>query len=180
MWRNILCQALYQLCLLVFLLNRGPRLFDCEDGSRHHFTVIFNTFVFCQVFNEFNAREIGDRFDPVRSIAKSPMFLMVILFTVVAQWFIVEFGGDFTQTYPLSLEEWKFTVGLGAGSIPVGFLMRLIPVTEDPETFANIERKAKVANNSRLTYLFLAALPIFGAIVYQLYWEIDEFAHEGA
>jgi Ca2+-transporting ATPase len=88
MWRNILCQAMYQLLMLVFLLQQGPRLFGCEDGSRHHFTIIFNAFVFCQVFNEFNAREIGDRFDPIRSMWQSPMFLIVIFFTVVAQWYV--------------------------------------------------------------------------------------------
>lgn len=179
MWRNILCQAVFQLSLLVFLLNKGPAMFECEDGSRHHFTILFNAFVFCQVFNEFNAREIGDRFDPLRSLSESPMFLLVIVFTMVAQWAIVEFGGDFTQTYPLSWEEWKITVGLGAISLPVGFFMRLIPVSEDPSTFAGIERKnGKPKEIWLLTPLLMILVPVFVAIVYQLAYEIDEFAHE--
>lgn len=178
MWRNILCQAVYQLMLLVFLLNRGPQMFECEDGSRHHFTILFNAFVFCQVFNEFNAREIGDRFDPVRSLTESPMFLFVIAFTVVSQWAIIEFGGDFTQTYPLSWDEWKVTVGLGAISIPIGFFMRLIPVSEDPSTFAGIDRKPKEV--WLLTPLLIVLAPIFVAIVYQLVYEIDEFSHPKA
>mmetsp|Transcript_4183 Transcript_4183/g.8680 ORF Transcript_4183/g.8680 Transcript_4183/m.8680 type:complete len:1096 (+) Transcript_4183:199-3486(+) len=174
MWRNILCQSLYQLALLVFLLNQGPRMFGCEDGSTRHFTILFNAFVFCQVFNEFNAREIGDRFDPIRSLSKSPMFLLVIAFTVVAQWFIVEFGGDFTQTAPLSFDEWRLTIGMGAFSLPVGFLMRLIPVAEDPQTFAGIERTKAKKDRSWLTVLLAVLLPIFIAIMYQLYVEIDE------
>ena len=177
MWRNILCQATYQLIVLVFLLNKGPKMFDCEDGSMHHFSIIFNAFVFCQVFNEFNAREIGDRFDPTKSLSRSPMFLMVIAFTVVSQWLIVEYGGDFTQTYPLSWEEWKHTVALGAGSLPVGFLMRVIPVTEAPHSFAGIERKNASTRKSLLNYLVVVLIPVLGAIIYQLYWEIDEFAH---
>lgn len=177
MWRNILCQATYQLIVLVFLLNKGPTIFDCEDGSNHHFTIIFNAFVFCQVFNEFNAREIGDRFDPLRSLQQSPMFAMVIFFTVVAQFFIVECGGDFTQTFPLDYEEWKFTVMLGAGSIPVGFVMRMIPVMEDPGSFAGIERKngKRKRGKSMLWALVVALIPILGAVVYQLYFEIEEF-----
>ena len=177
MWRNIICQAIYQLLLLVFLLNKGPKMFRCQDGSRHHFTIIFNAFVFCQVFNEFNAREIGDRFDPIRSLSQSPMFLMVIVFTVIAQWCIVEFGGDFTQTYPLSFQEWRITVGMGAFSLPVGFLMRLIPIEEDPATFAGITpKKDRVrSNRNLLTVLLAIVVPVFVAIVYQLYWEIDEF-----
>jgi hypothetical protein len=68
------------------------------------------------------------------------MFFMVIMFTVIAQWLIVEYGGDFTQTYPLNWEEWKYTVALGAGSLPVGFVMRWIPVTESVALTSGIDR----------------------------------------
>lgn len=179
MWRNILVQATYQLALLVFLLNKGPEIYDCEDGSTRHFTIIFNAFVFCQVFNEFNAREIGDHFDPMGNLGKSPMFLMVILFTCLAQWGIVEFGGDFTQTTPLSLEEWRSTVGFGAISIPMGFIMRISPVSEDPDSFAGIasDKASRKTDNSWLRALFMALLPFLVAIVYQLFNEVEELKH---
>lgn len=179
MWRNILVQSTYQLAMLVFLLHR-PDLFDCEDGSTHHFTIIFNAFVFCQVFNEFNAREIGDRFDPTRSLAKSPMFMLVILFTVLSQYLIVEFGGDFTQTAPLTFEEWKITVGLGAISLPMGFFMRLIPVDEDPATFAGIGGKGDKKDNSWLRVLVSVLFPVLCAIVYQLIQEVEELKEDQA
>jgi magnesium-transporting ATPase (P-type) len=172
MWRNIMIQATYQLGLLLFLLRQGPAVFDCEDGSTHHFTLIFNAFVFCQIFNEFNAREIGDTFNPFRNLSTSPMFLAVIIFTVLAQWFIVEFGGDFTQTAPLSFEEWKTTALLGAMSIPVGYLMRQFPIEEDPDSFAGIicddapVKKSKTGSFLKIT-LFL--LPVVAAGAYQLY-----------
>ena len=178
MWRNIICQAIYQLSLLVFLLKEGPKMFKCEDGSRHHFTIVFNAFVFCQVFNEFNAREIGDRFDPIRSLSRSPMFLLVIFFTVAAQFCIVEFGGDFTQTHKLTWQEWRLTVSMGAMSLPVGFLMRLIPVSEDPCSFAGIEGKnGKRRGNRVLLWLVIFLIPIFAAIVLQLFREIEEITH---
>jgi hypothetical protein len=76
----------------------------------------------------------------------------------------------------LDWEEWKFTVMLGAGSIPVGFMMRMIPVQEDPATFAGIERKGgKPKGASFFMALLIALIPILGAIVYQLYFEIEEF-----
>jgi magnesium-transporting ATPase (P-type) len=178
MWRNILVQATYQLALLVFLLNKGPQMYNCEDGSSHHFTILFNAFVFCQVFNEFNAREIGDKFDPLATLNKSPMFLFVIGFTVLAQWFIVEFGGDFTQTSPLTFSEWRSTIGFGAMSIPMGYVMRLIPVTEDPHSFAGIGKRIKKKDdNSWLLALAMALLPILLALVYQLFWEVEELKH---
>lgn len=179
MWRNILIQATYQLGLLVYLLNKGPQLYNCEDGSTHHFTILFNAFVFCQVFNEFNAREIGDRFDPMGALGKSPMFLLVIAFTVLAQWSIVEYGGDFTQTTPLTLEEWRTTVGYGAMSIPIGFIMRLVPVSEDPASFAGLPGKAGIEKkpNHWLVALVVALIPFLAAIVYQLAWEVEELKH---
>lgn len=179
MWRNIFVQATYQLALLVFLLNKGPEIYDCEDGSTRHFTIIFNAFVFCQVFNEFNAREIGDVFDPMGHLGRSPMFLMVIAFTCIAQWGIVEFGGDFTQTTSLSLEEWRSTILYGAVSIPIGFLMRLIPVDEDPETFAGIHSGSDSSkrDNHSLRALFFTLLPILAALIYQLTYEVEELKH---
>jgi len=171
MWRNILVQATYQLALLIFLLQKGPALFGCVDGSSHHFTIIFNAFVFCQVFNEFNAREIGDVFNPFQRLNKSPMFLMVIFFTIVAQWAIVEYGGDFTQTAPLNFYEWKITATLGAMSIPFGFLMRQIPIDEDPKSFAGIGGGDKLSSkkSTSLSGLLAILVPILSAGAYQMY-----------
>merc|ERR1712038_1827694 len=172
MWRNILVQATYQLALLIFLLKQGPEIFGCEDGSTHHFTIIFNAFVFCQVFNVFNAREIGDVFDPFKNLTSSPMFVAVIVFTVIAQWVIVEFGGDFTQTTHLTTEEWKATFVLGAMSIPVGFLMRLVPVNEDPDSFAGevMDGGSKKKDSSNMenliNFIKVLVVPIIFAIAY--------------
>jgi len=178
MWRNILIQASYQLGLLIFLLRKGPEYFGCIDGSVHHFTILFNAFVFCQVFNEFNAREIGDIFNPFKALGQSPMFLLVIVVTVLSQWLIVEYGGDFTQTSHLTYEEWKVTVLLGATSIPVGFLMRLVPISEDPESFAGAAfalSTGKESDNSwknstnMIAFVKVMAVPVVLAIALQLY-----------
>ena len=52
MWRNIFIQSVYQLVLLGWLLFEGAEFFSCVDGSKHHFTIVFNAFVWCQIFNE--------------------------------------------------------------------------------------------------------------------------------
>lgn len=138
MWRNILVQSAYQLILLCWLLKDGAAFFGCEDGGLKHFTLIFNAFVMCQLFNEFNAREIGDSFKPFANLFSNPFFLVIILVTLGGQYLIVEFGGNFTQTVPLNEDEWAMTVFLGALSIPLGFFMRLIPVSECEDSFAKV------------------------------------------
>ncbi|XP_070003613.1 calcium-transporting ATPase 8, plasma membrane-type-like [Nicotiana sylvestris] len=62
MWRNLLIQALYQVTVLLILNFRGEQILHLEHDTREHAvkvknTLIFNAFVLCQVFNEFNARK---------------------------------------------------------------------------------------------------------------------------
>jgi Ca2+-transporting ATPase len=51
MWRNIFGQAIYQLIVLWQLQSRGKMLLslDGDDAEDILDTMIFNTFVFCQV-----------------------------------------------------------------------------------------------------------------------------------
>ncbi|KAI4321090.1 hypothetical protein MLD38_034511 [Melastoma candidum] len=60
MWRNILGQALYQLVILWFLQTNGKVAFRLEgsDADLILNTLIFNSFVFCQVFNEISSRDM--------------------------------------------------------------------------------------------------------------------------
>jgi len=52
MWRNILGQALYQLLVLGTLMFVGKRILNIEgpNADRTINTLIFNSFVFCQVW----------------------------------------------------------------------------------------------------------------------------------
>lgn len=131
MWRNILGQSIFQLAVLCAMLGYSDQLFSTVQGSAHHFTIVFNTFVFCQVFNELNARSIGDDMNVFKGLGSNVMFMAIIVFTVVTQVFIVQFGGDFTRTVPLSAEEWKLSVAVGFLALPVGALVRLVPVAND-------------------------------------------------
>jgi len=67
------------------------------------------------------------------------MFMFVSLFSVGCQIFLVEVGGEYTSTGHLNLSQWLITIALGALSIPVGVLMRFIPVKEDPNAFFGAE-----------------------------------------
>lgn len=49
MLRNILVQSLFQMALLTYLLMIGAPHFGVVAESKQHLTVLFNTFVFCQV-----------------------------------------------------------------------------------------------------------------------------------
>jgi magnesium-transporting ATPase (P-type) len=140
MYRNITVQFLLQMGLLSYLLLQGAPHFGAIEHSKEHLTIIFNTFVFCQVFNEINARSIGDEMNVFKGLYKSPLFLGILLFTVVAQYGIVEFGGDFVRTTHLTQDQWIKCVLLGALSLPLGGVMRLIPVSDSTTDFAELSK----------------------------------------
>ena len=55
---------------------------------------------------------------------------------VLSQYGLVQFGGDFVKTTPLTSTEWYQSVVLGAVTLPLGVVMRFIPVTEDMSDYA--------------------------------------------
>jgi magnesium-transporting ATPase (P-type) len=93
---------------------------ECETYSYVHTTILFNAFVFCQLFNEFNARSLFDDVAVFSGLSSNPIFLVVIVVTILFQYLIVTYGGDFTRTSPLSPEQWGITIAFGAIAIPVG------------------------------------------------------------
>ncbi|CAN0444769.1 unnamed protein product, partial [Ectocarpus sp. 12 AP-2014] len=75
-----------------------------------------------------NARSIFDDWNIFRGLHKNPLFAAVIVITVILQFLIVETGAEFTKTAHLSSKEWLISVALGAIALPLGVLMRFIPV----------------------------------------------------
>ena len=65
-------------------------------------TLLFNTFVACQLFNELNARSIGDDINVFAGLLGNAWFLGVIVFTVITQYGLITYGGDFTKTCPMT------------------------------------------------------------------------------
>ena len=151
MVRNVAFQAVFQLVVLCALMTpEAAAFFDAgPTGDVEHLTLVFNAFVFCQIFNEFNARSLYNDRNVLAGLSTNPVFVGVIVFTVVLQYVIVEHGGDFAKTRPLGAFQWAATVAIGFGSMPVGLLMRSVPpFTEADASFAKgPERKAKKASD---------------------------------
>lgn len=107
----------------------------CIEPNLRHYTIIFNVFIFCQVFNEFTSRNLNNEVNPFSGIWRNHIYLGVIVFTVASQYLLVEFGGAFIHTSPLSWSEWLLSIALGFIGIPIGMLMRFLPVAENPDSF---------------------------------------------
>ncbi|WVZ99072.1 hypothetical protein U9M48_044422 [Paspalum notatum var. saurae] len=129
MWRNILGQGLYQLLVLGTLTFAGKKLLNIEgpNADRTINTLIFNSFVFCQVFNEINSREM-EKINVFRGILKNWIFISILTATAIFQVIIVEFLGTFANTVPLSWELWLLSVVLGSVGMIISVILKCIPV----------------------------------------------------
>lgn len=128
MWRFIICHSIFQLVICFVLLYAGPDIFDLPSYSRDHLTIIFNTFVFMQLFNELNARRLNDEKNCFQGFFDNKFFVIILIGTAGIQAIFVEFGSDFTQTEHLVYWKWFICMGLGALELPIGFLIRFIPL----------------------------------------------------
>ncbi|KAL1222633.1 putative calcium-transporting ATPase 13, plasma membrane-type [Cardamine amara subsp. amara] len=127
MWRNLLAQAFYQISVLLLLQFRGRSIFDVTERVKN--TLIFNTFVLCQVFNEFNARSLEKK-NVFKGLHKNRLFIGIIVVTVVLQVVMVEFLKRFADTERLNWGQWGVCVAIAAASWPIGWLVKSVPVPE--------------------------------------------------
>jgi Ca2+-transporting ATPase len=129
MWRNLLSQALYQIAILLTLQFKGEPIFGLTE--RVNDTLIFNIFVLCQVFNEFNARKLEEK-NVFKGIHKNKLFLGIIGITILLQVLMVEFLKKFADTERLNWGQWGACIGIAALSWPIGWVVKCIPVPEKP------------------------------------------------
>lgn len=129
MWRNILGQSLYQFIVIWFLQACGKCIFrlDGPNADLTLNTLIFNSFVFCQLFNEVNSREM-EKIDVLEGILNNYVFVAVISVTVLFQIIIIEYLGTFANTTPLSFCQWFLSVFFGFLSMPIAVYLKKIPV----------------------------------------------------
>ncbi|KAM1016510.1 hypothetical protein ACFX13_046937 [Malus domestica] len=136
MWRNLLVQAMYQVTVLLVLNFKGNRILGLQKDVQKHAigvknTLIFNAFVFCQIFNEFNARK-PEEINVFIGVTKNYLFMGIIGITLVLQIIIVMFLGKFTKTVRLSWQQWLICLGIAIVSWPLAVIGKLIPVPKTP------------------------------------------------
>ncbi|KAH9805648.1 calcium-transporting ATPase 8 plasma membrane-type [Citrus sinensis] len=117
MWRNLLIQASYQVSVLLVLNFQGKRILNLESDSNAHSnkvknTLIFNSFVLCQIFNEFNARKPDEK-NIFKGITKNRLFMGIVAVTLVLQILIIQFLGKFASTTRLNWKHWIISVVIG-------------------------------------------------------------------
>ncbi|KAL6703883.1 plasma membrane calcium [Coniothyrium glycines] len=148
MWKMIFGQAVFQLtiCLVlsytnIKILGYDPQL-DLEDQK----TLVFNTFVWMQIFNQLNSRRVDSDLNIFEGITENYIFIFITTVIVGVQCLLIFCGGKALNTVSLTGPQWGCSIVMGACTLPVGVAIRLFP--DDwirlciPDTF--FQRRSKV------------------------------------
>ncbi|QGI77914.1 unnamed protein product [Fusarium fujikuroi] len=130
MWKMILGQSIYQLVITFVLYYYGPIVPLSPKPEKDEIkTLVFNTFVWMQIFNQWNNRRLDNKFNIFEGLTKNWFFIGISAIMCGGQILIIFVGGEAFQIAKKkqSGELWAMAIVLGFLSIPVGVIIRLIP-----------------------------------------------------
>jgi len=139
MKKMIIVQALYQLAITFLLYYGSPKGIlplpgpDDIPASDQINTLVFNTFVWMQIFNQWNNRRLDNKFNIFEGLSKNWFFIGISAIMCGGQVIIMYYGG---AAFHIARQPddgavwgtfWAIAIVLGFISIPVGVIIRLIP-----------------------------------------------------
>ncbi len=100
-----------------------------EVGPSRHFTVLFTTFVFLHIVNEWNCRKLYDELNIFSGIEDNRLSIVVRILETIIQAIISQFGGRVFDIYRdgMTWYQWLICIGFSLGSLFVRLILLLIP-----------------------------------------------------
>ena len=134
MWKMILGQTVYKLAVIFMLYFAGDQLLspqldsnNLELRAKQLSTVVFNTFVWMQIFNEFNCRRLDNKFNVFEGMFKNYWFLGINAVIVGGQIMIIYIGGEAFRVTRLNGVLWAVCLICAVGCMPWAMILRLTP-----------------------------------------------------
>jgi len=136
MYKQILFQSTYQIIITLVFHFAGLEILgighsqDAKTAKKNDLiiqTLVFNAFVFAQIFNSVNCRRLDRKLNIFEGVLKNWYFIVITLIEIGGQALIVNIGGAAFQVTKIGGREWGISLALGVVSIPLGALVRLLP-----------------------------------------------------
>ncbi|RSL43909.1 hypothetical protein CEP54_014901 [Fusarium duplospermum] len=133
MWKMIIGQAIYQLVVTFVLYFAGDKILGYDTSIERQKTeldtVIFNTFVWMQIFNMFNNRRLDNKFNIFQGVLRNQFFVLITILMVGLQVIIIFKGSRAFQINPNGLDatQWGVSVITAIFCLPWAILVRLFP-----------------------------------------------------
>jgi Ca2+-transporting ATPase len=129
MWKMIIGQAIFQLAVTFALYFGGEKIFDYTTAEEklELKTMVFNTFVWMQIFNEFNNRRLDNGLNIFAGLQHNYFFIGINCIMIGAQIAIVFVGGKAFSVTRITGVQWAVCIVLAALSLPMAVLIRFFP-----------------------------------------------------
>ncbi|KAG1872060.1 Ca-transporting ATPase [Suillus tomentosus] len=130
MYKQILLQSVYQITVILLFHFLGNQILGFAETSGNDTivqTLVFNAFVFAQIFNSVNSRRLDRKLNIFEGMLDNWYFMAITLIEIAVQVIIVFIGGTAFQVTRIGGREWGISLALGFVSIPLGAIIRLLP-----------------------------------------------------
>lgn len=130
MYKMILMQSVYQIAIILIFHFLGLDFLNLPhtfEGERTLKTLVFNAFVFAQIFNSVNCRRLDNKLNIFEGITKNRYFIVITLIEIGIQVLIVFVGNAAFTVRRIGGREWGISLALGFVSIPWGAVIRCMP-----------------------------------------------------
>ncbi|ORY19050.1 hypothetical protein BCR34DRAFT_648450 [Clohesyomyces aquaticus] len=125
MWKMIIGQAIFQVIATFILHFAGPKFLPYPDNEMR--SIIFNMFVWLQIFNQYNNRHLDNKLNIFANIHKNYFFIGLNVVMVGCQIAIVFYGSTAFSIVALNGPQWAISVVVAVLCMPWGVCVRLFP-----------------------------------------------------
>ncbi|KAL6709079.1 plasma membrane calcium [Coniothyrium glycines] len=125
MWKMITGQTLYQVTATFVLHFAGPRFLPYSEPEMR--SLIFNTFVWLQIFNQYNNRRLDNKLNIFEGVLRNAYFIGLNVVMVGAQIAIVFFGSTAFGIVRIDGPQWAVSLGVAALCLPWACVVRCFP-----------------------------------------------------
>jgi len=141
MWKQIYGMTLYIFIISTIMYFFVDDMWDItydnveelfKDGEPTNkgrvYTMIFNTFIWLHLFNEFNCRKVGaTQYNVFSGLIANWMFLVVVGSLAALQVLSVNYLGSTAGIAPLDAKQHAFCIIWGATALPVSAFLKWLP-----------------------------------------------------
>lgn len=131
MWKMILGQSIYKLTVCLTLYFAGAQILNYDtsdpDKALELDTIVFNTFVWMQIFNELNNRRLDNKLNIFERIQYNYWFMGINTIMVGGQILIIFVGGAAIGVTPLDGVQWAISIGCSIFCIPWAVVLKFVP-----------------------------------------------------
>lgn len=126
MINEIFVMGIYISIILILFLKLPiiRELYRIDNQDKYLMTAFFGLFIFSAIFNSFNART--HRLNLIAHIRENRVFLLIILFIILVQLYLIYCGGSLFRTTGLTSIELYFMLIISFSVIPVDFIRKII------------------------------------------------------